>query len=182
MRAALRLPPIAKVMCLCAAAAIGGCGGDEKKPPVVQHESAASQVKRVATRWGDTIEETGFLQNDPNGVLELRVVTTRALTLGDGATASMHVERDEVFTTKAGRFHCKAKGDLAGSATYAWEAGEAAVRVDLGAGSLPRACEQGGFPVAAKVFGATALRLVLQSDRLVSRGASRDRVVLLPLQ
>lgn len=182
MRAALRSPSIATVICLCSAAAIGGCGGDEKKPPVVAHESAASQVKRVATRWGDTIEETGFLQNDPNGVLELHVVTTRALTLGDGAGATMRVERDEVFTTKVGRFHCKVKGDLTGSATYAWEVGEAAVRVELGAGSLPRACEQGGFPVAAKVFGASALHLVLQSDRLVSRGASRDRVILLPLQ
>ena len=171
-----------RLFAIAFALGLSACGNEDKKPPVVAHESAAAQVKRVATRWSDTIEETGFLQNDPNGVLEFRVVTTRTLALGDGGAASMRVERDESFQTKVGRFHCKAKGEIAGSATYAWDAGEAAVRVELPAGSLPRACEQGGFPVAAKVLSASSLRLVLQSDRLVSRGAARDRTVLLPVQ
>lgn len=160
---------------------LAACGGDEKPPPKVAHESAGTQVKRVATRWSDTVEDTGFLDRDPNGVLEFHVLTTRTLTLGEGASARLRVERDETFKTKVGNFRCKARGELAGTVTYAWDAGDPVLRVELPAADLPRACEQGGFPVQAKALPASTMRLVLKSDRLLGRASARDRTVLLPL-
>src|SRR5689334_2891170 len=129
------------------------CGGDDRPPPKVAHESAGAQVKRVAVRWGDTVVEDGFLENDPNGVLQLHVVTTRTLSLGNGGAVSMRVERDETFQTKSGTSRCKAKGEVAGSATYEWRSGEAEVRLSLSPGELPRTCETPGFPVLVKALG-----------------------------
>ncbi len=165
------------------ATVLGGaaCGGEDKPPPKVARESPGAQMKRVATRWADTVEDTGFLERDPNGVLEFHVTTTRTLTLGEGDAAKLHVERDETFKTRLGNFHCKAKGDLAGAAAYTWDGADPVVRVELPAADLPRACEQGGFPVPVKALPASTLLLALRSDRLVGRASARDRTVLLPL-
>lgn len=175
MRARIPLLALATVL------GVAACGGEDKPPPKVARENPGAQMKRVATRWADTLEDTGFLERDPNGVLEFRVTTTRTLTLGDGADAKLRVERDETFKTRLGNFHCKAKGDLAGSATYTWDRGDPVVRVELPAAELPRACEQGGFPVATKALPASTMLLVLRSDRLVGRASTRDRTILLPL-
>lgn len=180
-----RLRPLATLAALASLAAplvLAACGGDEGPPPKVAHESAGTQVKRVAERWGDTVEEEGFLENDPNGVLQLHVVTTRKLTLGDGAAASLRVDRDETFHTKLGTFRCKAGGTLSGSAAYAWRAGEAEVRVRLPPAELPRTCETAGFPVTTRSLGAAEMLFVLRSDRLVGKSSAGDRTVLLPLQ
>jgi len=158
------------------------CGGDSGPPPKVAREDAGTQLRRVATRWGDTFEDDGALVNDPNGVQTFHVVTARTLTLGDVGRASLRIERTESFQTKLGPFRCKAKGTLAGTATYAWQAGEAQVRIELPAADLPRACEQPGFPVPAKVLGAETTMLVLRGDRLIGRTAARDRTLLFPLQ
>lgn len=176
-----RLRPLATLAALAAPLVLAACGGDEGPPPKVAHEGAGTQVKRVAVRWGDTVEEEGFLENDPNGVLRFHVVTTRALTLGDGAAASLRIDRDETFQTKLGTFRCKAAGTLSGSAAYAWQSGEAEVRVRLPAAELPRACETGGFPVTTRSLGAAEMLFVLRSDRLVGKSSARDRTVLLPL-
>lgn len=174
-----RLSPLAS---LATALSLAACGGDDAPPPKVARETAGAQVKRVSARWGDTVEEEGLLENDPNGVLRFRVVTSRELSLGEGAAVSMRVERDETFETKAGTFRCKAKGELTGSATYAWQSGEAEVRVSLPSAELPRACDAGGFPVMTRSVGATTMAFVLRSDRLIGKTSARDRTVLLPLQ
>jgi hypothetical protein len=161
---------------------LAACGGDDGPPPKVARESAGAQVKRVAVRWGDTVEEDGFLENDPNGVLRFHVVTARKLSLGQDAAVSLRIERDETFETKLGTFRCKAKGDLTGSATYAWQSGEAEVRITLPSAELPRSCETPGFPVTTRSVGASALVFLLRSDRLVGKTSPRDRAVLLPLQ
>lgn len=166
----------------CALVALAGCGGDDKPPPQVAHESAAAQLKRVATRWGDTVEDRGFLENDPNGVTEFLVTTTRTLTLGDGLAATLHVERDERFVTKLGNFRCVAKGDVPARAAYTWNGGEAQVRIALAEASLPRRCDPPSFPVTAKVLPSQTMVLLLRSDRLLGRSSARDRTVLLPLQ
>ena len=178
MRAYRSLPSI-----LVATSFFGGagCGGDAEPPPKVAREGAGVQVRRVATRWTDTVEEEGFLENDPNGVVQFRVFTKRTLTLGEGDSVTLRVERDERFETRVGTFRCKAKGDLPGVATYAWQAGEAELRLRLPDASLPRACDPPGFPVAAKVLPAQSMVLVLRSDRLIGRTSARDRTVLLPM-
>lgn len=173
----------APAVCLFAlsALALPACGGDDKPPPKVAHESAGAQIKRVGVRWQDTVEDKGFLENDPNGVVEFHVLTTRTLTLGDGSSARIHIERDERFQTKLGPFHCRAKGDVAATATYAWDGGDAEIRLDLSEASLPRSCDQPGFPVTAKSLPGAAMLLVLKSDRLLGKTNARDRTVLLPL-
>lgn len=138
-------------------------------------------MKRVGVRWTDTVEDKGFLDNDPNGVLEFRVTTTRTFTLVDGGLVKLRVERDELFKTRLGDFRCAAKGDLAGTASYAWSAGEAEVRLDLPNASLPRRCEQPGFPITAKSLPPSTMLLVLRSDRLIGKTSARDRTVLLPM-
>jgi hypothetical protein len=173
---------LAGLLLFAALPALSGCGDEPGPPPKVARESAGAQVQRVAKQWGDTVEEEGFLENDPNGVLEFQVVTTRKLTLGEGTAAAMHIERDETFHTKLGLFRCKVKGDLNGTARYAWQGGDAEVRVDLPAASLPRSCETPGFPVTAKSLGDTTMVMVLKSDRLIGKTSARDRTVLLPLQ
>lgn len=178
----MRAPRLVPLSVLAAPLLVAACGGDDARPPTVARESAGAQVKRVAVRWGDTVEEEGFLENDPNGVLHFRVVTARKLSLGEGAAASMRIERDETFDTRLGTFRCKARGELTGSAAYAWQAGEAEIRVTLPSAELPRTCETPGFPVSAKSVGAQAMVLVLRSDRLIGKTSPRDRTVLLPLQ
>lgn len=161
---------------------LAGCGGDAKPPPKAAHEGAGTQVKRVAVRWGDTVEEDIFLGHDPHGVRRLQVITRRQLTLGDGASAALRVDRDEVFHMDLGTFRCKAGGTLKGDARYAWHAGEAEVHLALPDGELPRACDRPGFPILAKALGATEMVLVLRGDRLIGKSSARDHTVLLPLQ
>lgn len=177
----MRASPFALLALLAASSFVAACGGDEAPPPKVARETPAAQVKRVATRWGDTVEEDGFLENDPHGVLRFRVVTKRTLSLGEGASAKLRIERDEAFETKLGNFRCKAAGELSGSATYAWQSGEAEVRVVLPPAELPRKCETPGFPVMAKAIGASTLVFLLRSDRLLGKASASDRAVLLPL-
>lgn len=164
-----------------AALSATACASEPPPPPRVAHESAAAQVQRVSKRWGDTVEESGFLQNDPNGVLQFKVTTERAFTL-DGRKVHVHVERTETFQTTLGAFRCKARGDVDGTATYAWQAGDPEVRVDLPAASLPRMCTPPGFPVSAKALPDSTHLFVLESDRLVGKTNARDRTILLPLQ
>lgn len=178
----MRASRLVSLAMLAAPLLVAACGGDDARPPTVAHETAGAQVKRVAVRWGDTVEEEGFLENDPNGVLSFRVVTARELSLGEGAAATMRIERDETFDTRLGTFRCKARGELTGSAAYAWQAGEAEVRVTWPSAELPRTCETPGFPVTAKSLGAQVMVLVLRSDRLIGKASLRDRTVLLPLQ
>ncbi len=131
--------------------------------------------------WSETVEEDGFLENDPNGVSRFRVITKRTLALGEGAAATLRVERDERFETRAGPFRCKVKGDVPASAAYAWQAGEPEVRLSLSGASLPRACDPPAFPVATKEIGASTMVLLLRSDRLIGKTSPRDRTVMLPL-
>ncbi len=160
---------------------LSACGGESSPPPKVAMETAGTQIRRVATRWGDTVEEGGFLENDPHGVLEFHVVTSRSLTLGD-EQASLRIERNETFKTKVGGFRCKAQGTLSGSVVYTWQAGEAQANVMFEGADLPRRCDPPAFPVLTKSLGPTALVLVLRSDRLIGRASARDRTVLLPSQ
>ena len=139
------------------------------------------QVRRVATTWSETVEEDGFLQNDPNGVSRFRVITKRTLTLGEGAAATLRVERDETFETRVGAFRCKVKGDVPAVAAYAWQAGDPEVRLTLPGASLPRTCDPPAFPVATKELGASTMVLLLRSDRLIGKTSARDRTVMLPL-
>lgn len=162
--------------------AAAACGGDRGPPPEAPHAGADAQVKSVAKRWGDTVEESGFLQNDPNGVLHFRVITSRKVTLGDGSSVSVHVDRKETFETKLGPFHCTAKGDLTGKASYAWRSGEPEVTLELAGGRLPRKCEEPGFPVTIKAVDAARSVLLLRSDRLIGKTNARDSTVLLPLE
>lgn len=180
MRAHLSLSSIPILVAACIVG-IAACGGEPPPPPTVAREGAGVQVRRVATRWTDTVEEEGFLENDPNGVVKFRVVTKRTISLGEGESATLRVERDETFDTRVGTFRCKAKGEVTGVATYAWQAGEAEVRLRWPDASLPRACDPPGFPVAAKVLPGHAMVLVLRSDRLIGRTSARDRTVLLPM-
>ncbi len=175
------LPPSILLLLSFAALALAACGGDDKPPPKVAHETADAQIKRVGVRWSDSVEDRGFLENDPNGVLQFKVTTTRTFVLGEGAKVSLHVDRDETFETKLGHFHCTARGDLTGAAAYSWAAGEAEIRIDLPEATLPRHCEQPAFPVTAKSLPASTTLLVLRSDRLIGKTSARDRTVLLPL-
>jgi hypothetical protein len=179
---ARRGPGLLSLTAIAAALLPAACGGDGEPPPRVARESAGAQVKRVSVRWSDTVEEEGFLEKDPHGVLQFRVVTTRKLSLGDGTSVSLRIERDETFHTKLGTFRCKAGGELTGSAVYTWQSGEAEVRVSLPSAELPRTCETAGFPVMAKSLGAATMVFLLRSDRLVGKTSARDRTVLLPLQ
>jgi hypothetical protein len=162
--------------------ALSACGGDAERPAKVVRETPGVQLRRVATRWGDTVEEEGFLSGDPNGVVQFRVVTARTFVLGDGAAVTLHIERDETFQTNLGAFRCKAKGDLSGTARYAWQADDPEVRIETAAGELPRSCDRPGFPVTAKALGSATLVFVLRGDQLLGKTSARDRTVLLPLQ
>ena len=166
---------------LIASGLVVACGGDPAPPPKVAREGAGAQVRRVATKWSETVEEDGFLENDPNGVSRFRVRTTRTLALGEGSAATLRVERDETFETRTGTFRCKVKGEVPAAASYAWHAGEAEVRLALSGASLPRACDPPAFPVATKELGASEMVLVLRSDRLIGKTSPRDRTVMLPL-
>ncbi|MEZ4296084.1 MAG: hypothetical protein R3B70_14010 [Polyangiaceae bacterium] len=158
-----------------------GCGEGEKPPPKVARETAGTQIKRVAERWGDAIEEEGFLGHDPSGVTRYRVVTKRTLTFGQGDAATVRIERDEMFETSLATYQCQAKGELHGKARFAWVVGEAEARVQLPAGQLPRTCKPAGFPVTAKALQAETMVLLLRSDRLIGRASGHDHTVLLPL-
>jgi hypothetical protein len=182
MIAAMRVRPSCLLLLSASLFALPACGGDDKRPPHVAHEDAAAQVRRVAARWTDTVEDAGFLENDPNGVLHFRILTTRTLALGETGAATLRVERDETYATKLGDFHCTSKGDVPGRAAYAWNEGEAEVRVALDAATLPRTCEQPGFPVPTKSLPAATMLFVLRSDRLVGKTNARDRSGLLPAQ
>lgn len=175
MRARLFLP-------LAVFGLLAGCGNDSAPPPKVARESAGVQVRRVATQWGDTVSEEGFLEGDPNGVSEFHVVTRRTFVLTDDSRVNVHIERDEVYTTKLGPFRCKAKGDLKGAVRYAWVSDEAEVALTLGPAELPRTCDRPGFAVMSKSLGETKLTLYLRSDQLIAKTSARDRTVLLPLQ
>ena len=160
-----------------------GCGGEQKKT-AVSHLTPFDRLRRVATVWRQDSEDSGLLQGDPNGVASFSVRTKMRLTLNpDGATAKEEIERDERFELTTGdRFVCKAKGEVAAAARYAWREHDVMVTIENREARLPRRCDHFGFPVETKLVAPHATTFLLESDQLVSTEPLRTRDVLVPAQ
>lgn len=159
-----------------------GCGsGPEGPPPAVPREEAMTRLRRIATRWTESLIEESRIENDPNGIASFSVRIERTLELGPGTEAREIVLRDETFrTVTGGAFHCSAQGIVPVVARAAWDRGLIRLTVDSDAALLQRSCREPGFPVLAKRMGPRSTVYLLRGERLVAIEPATARNELLP--
>jgi hypothetical protein len=157
-----------------------GCGGGHKEvEEPTRQETAAEEIRRIATTWSLTEPSKGIL-SPPSPVSVFHIVTRSVISLAPSGAKEELTVWEDLEMRDGSRVKCANKFSHGLGVRYGRKLGEAAVEITRPALGGLRTCEGGQHPDPEFRAAEKTARFVLRSDRLVAVEPATDGRIYIP--